>query len=86
MLATEHATRLLATLTAIAEAVDEALIAAEALDGGYAAQGSDAPRWLPGIKQSLQRMQLECADVRFSAGELRDGLPSSETLQPRLLD
>lgn len=82
MLATEHTSRLLANLAAIARAADEAMVAAEALAAdGRAGEGA---RWLPGIKQSLERIRLECAQTRFSARELRQALPSPEALQPRL--
>lgn len=87
MLATEQATRLLTRLAIISQAADEALRAVENLDeaGGVARRG-EGGRWLPGIKASLRRIQVECADLHYAALELRDGLPSSSTLQPRLLD
>jgi type II secretory pathway component PulM len=85
MLASESATRLLTKLKVMAQAVDEALIAAEALEGA-APETPDAGRWLPGIKQSLRQIQLECAELQFAAHELHAGLPSTSTLQPRLLD
>ncbi len=82
MLAIEHTARLLARLAVIAQAADEAMRDADALAGdGGAGEGA---RWLPGIKRSLERIQLECADMRFSARELRQALPSPDTLQPRL--
>jgi hypothetical protein len=102
MLATENATRLLTRVTQIAQATDEALCAAEALEGepqgvraGPGAGGIDSPPagpatggadWLPGIVGSLRRIRLECAELQFALRELREALPSPHTLQPRLLD
>lgn len=87
MLATEHAARLLSRLTVIVQAVDDALQAVEALDeAGGVTGGEERARWLPGIKTSLRRIEVECAELRYAALELRHGLPSSETLQPRLLE
>ncbi len=87
MLATEQATRLLTRLAVISQAADEALRAIETLDeaGGVVGRG-EGGRWLPGIRASLRRIQVECADLHYAAVELREGLPSSATLQPRLLD
>jgi hypothetical protein len=82
MLATDRAARLLAKLAAIAQAADEAMVDVDALavnDGG------EPRHWLPGIKESLRRIQLECAELRFSTRELRETLPPPGSLQPRLL-
>jgi hypothetical protein len=83
MLATENATRLLTRITSIAQAADEAVDAAGAIEAEAAGRGTD---WLPGIRSSLQRIQLECVDLTYALRELREALPSPETLQPRLLD
>jgi len=82
MLAPEHATRLAVSIAAIDHATEDAVMATAAL---AAAGGVEAGRWLPGIRQALERIQLECADLRFATRALRDTLPSSTTLQPRLL-
>jgi hypothetical protein len=79
----EHATHLLTNLATIAHAADEAMRAADALTGGDDA--GDAARWIPGIRQTLARFQLDCAEARFSAKAVREALPSPDTLQPRLL-
>lgn len=98
MSAAEYAGRLLAKLSAIAQAADEAVQAAEGLaaldqgegDAGAGKKGDgvdgmeEAVRWLPSIKQSLERIQLECAELRFSARELREAVPPPDSLQPRL--
>ena len=83
MLATENTARLLSRITLIAQAADEAVEAAGAIEAAAAGRGID---WLPGIRGALQRIQLECADLTYALHELRTALPSSETLQPRLLD
>ena len=83
MLATEHTSRLLAKISAIGQAADEAAATVEALAGGDL--DPEVARWLPGIKQALNRIQLECAEVRFATRELREALPSAGVLQPRLL-
>jgi hypothetical protein len=85
MLATERAARLLGRLAAIAQAADEALADVEALAVGDGGARGEPARWLPGIKESLRRIQLECAELRFSTRELRVTLPPPESLQPRLL-
>jgi hypothetical protein len=83
MLATENTARLLARITQIAQAADEAVEAAGAIEVAAAGRGID---WLPGIRSALQRIQLECADLTYALHELRTALPSPDTLQPRLLD
>ena len=83
MLATENATRLLTRITSIAPAASTASSAAWAIEAEAAGRGTD---WLPGIRRSLQRIQLECVDLTYALRELREALPSPETLQPRLLD
>jgi hypothetical protein len=50
---------------------------------GLASYGGD---WLPGIKESLRRIQLECADVTFALRELRETLPPPPARQPRPID
>jgi hypothetical protein len=87
MLATEQASRLQTRLSTIARAVEEALHAAEALAAmSEPAVDGEVRRWLPAITTTLRQMQLDCAELRYAATELRDGLPSSDTLQPRLLE
>ncbi|MBI3972799.1 MAG: hypothetical protein HY332_16100 [Chloroflexi bacterium] len=83
MLATEHATRLLVKIAAIAQATDEAIVAVDAIAAANA--NHDAQHWLPPIRQALERVRLECAEMRFTARELRESLPSPDVLQPRLL-
>jgi hypothetical protein len=83
MVASEHAARLIASIAALDRAAQDAVVAAGALstEGAH----TDASAWLPGIQQSLARIQLECTDLNFAARSLRDALPSSATLQPRLI-
>jgi hypothetical protein len=79
----ENTSHLLSSLAAIAQAADAAMRAADAL---AAREGlGDAARWIPGIRQTLARIQLDCAEARFSAKAVREALPSPDTLQPRLL-
>ncbi|HEU5314828.1 MAG TPA: hypothetical protein VFX49_01875 [Chloroflexota bacterium] len=86
MRATERVTRLTAKLTALGQAADEALAELTALAAEEAARGGrEATHWIPGLKETIQRIQLDCADARYAARELRDALPGSEALQPRLL-
>jgi hypothetical protein len=80
---TEHAARLIASVAALDRAVEDAGAAAKALE--CASPTTEAAPWLPGICQSLTRIQLECVDLRFAAHAVRDALPSATTLQPRLL-
>lgn len=82
MLATEHANRLIARLAALAQHADDALADVTAL--GALNQG-EAARWLPGMTHSLEAIQLHCAELRFAAKQLREALPSTDTLQPRLI-
>jgi predicted lipid-binding transport protein (Tim44 family) len=81
--ATEHAARLQSRIAAIAQAAEEAAAAVEALSADPAI--GDAAYWLPGLRQALDRIQLECADLQFGARELRKALPSASALQPRLI-
>jgi hypothetical protein len=83
MLAAEHAAQLITSVAALDRAVEQASAAIAALQ--QEAIDGEAGVWLPGIGRSLARIQLECADVRFAARALRNALPSSPTLQPRLL-
>ena len=83
MLATENAAHLLTRITSIAQAADEAVDAAGAIEAEAAGRGTD---WLPGIRSSLRRIQLEHVDLADDLRELREALRSLETLQPRLLD
>jgi hypothetical protein len=88
MLAMQHAARLLAHLAAIAQAADEAMGDVRTLTGAAIAAAGGAgevARWLPSIEQALERIQLECADLRFCTKELREALPPADSLQPRLL-
>jgi hypothetical protein len=86
MRATERVNRLTARLTTIGQAADEALAELTALAAEEAARGGrEASHWIPGLKETIERMQLECADARYAARELRDALPGADALQPRLL-
>ena len=86
MRATERVNRLTAKLTAIGQAADEALVELTALAGEEAARGGrEASHWIPGLKDAVERIRLECADARYAARELRDALPGADSLQPRLL-
>jgi hypothetical protein len=88
MLAAEHVTRLQTKIAALENACHDAVEALDAVDSHGAANpapGTDVDRWLPGIRRSLERVELECADLRYAARSLRDALPSNPTLQPRLL-
>jgi len=79
----QHATRLAASVAALDRAVEDAGAAVDAL--AAMSPATEAAPWLPGVRQSLARIQLECADIRFAARAARDALPSSTILQPRLL-
>ena len=86
MRAIERVTRLTAKLTAIGQAADEALSELTALAAEEAGRGGrEAAHWIPGLKDTIQRIQLDCADARYAARELRDALPGADALQPRLL-
>lgn len=80
--ATEQALRVLAKASAIAQAADDATVAIDALESSDTL--GDASRWLPSLRDSLQRIRLECTEIRFAAHQVYTGLPSPETLQPRL--
>ena len=77
-----HAARLITSVSAIDRAVEEARAIVDAL--AAATPACAAAPWLPGIRESLARVQLECADLRFAARAVREALPSPTTLQPRL--
>lgn len=83
MLSVEHANRLLSRAQHLAQLADDAMADAQTL--AAIDRLGDAARWLPGLTQALTKIQLEAADLTFSARELRDSLPSPESLQPRLL-
>ncbi len=85
MLAVEHAGRLTARLATVAQALDETLVEAQALSHDHVAELGDAARWLPPLREALAQLQLAAVEARFAARELREALPSPETLQPRLL-
>ena len=86
MRAIERVNRLAAKLTAIGQATDEALAELTALAVEEAARGGrEATHWVPGLKETIERIQLDCADARYAARELRDALPGADALQPRLL-
>lgn len=69
-------------LNHIAQAMDQAIVIAQELERG--AEG-DAIRWLLGLREALNRAQLECAEAQFCARELHDVLPPPDAIQPRLL-
>jgi len=79
----ERVDRLTAKLTAIGHAADEALVDISALETEPC--GSEAANWLPGLKEALQRIQLDCVDARYATRALRDAVPATDALQPRLL-
>lgn len=83
MLPNQHATHLINSVTAIAQAAEEAQRAAQALAPG-SANAAGGP-WLPGILEALARIQLDCAEIRYATRELRDELPAPSELQPRLI-
>jgi hypothetical protein len=85
MLALEHTGRLAARLVALAHALDETLVEVEALSQDHQPELGDAARWLPPLRDALAQLQLAAAEARFAARELRESLPSPETVQPRLL-
>ena len=70
MVVAEHTSRLLARISAIGQAADEAAAAVEALTGSDL--DPEVARWLPAIKQALSRIQLDCAEIRFATRELRE--------------
>ena len=82
MLPHQLALRLQSKIEAIEHAAGEAATTARDLER---LTHPDAGAWLPAIQDALQRVRLECADLRFTAAQLRDALPSSESLQTRLL-
>jgi hypothetical protein len=88
MLAAEHVARLQSKLAALDHACQEAVEALHDLDSHASADAAppgDADRWLPGIRGALERVQLECADLRYASRSLREATPSTSTLQPRLI-
>ena len=86
MRATERLSRLTAKLAAMSQSADEALAELTALAVEEAARGGrESAQWIPGLKETIQRIQLDCADARYAARELRDALPGADALQPRLL-
>ena len=84
MRTTERMNRLMAKLATIGQATDEALVdvAALAREGAGESEGAN---WLPGLKETLERIQLDCADARYAARELREAASSTDAVQPRLL-
>lgn len=86
MRATERLNRLTARLTALSHAVDEALVELTALAAEEAARGGrEGAHWIPGLKETLERIQLDSADARYAARELREALPGADAVQPRLI-
>lgn len=79
----ERVTRLIARLSQLGQAADEAMVEVMGLERDVA--GVEAVHWLPGLKEALERIQLDCAEARYAARELRAALPGTDTLQPRLL-
>jgi hypothetical protein len=73
---------LTARLAAIGDAADQALADVTAIEREQ--PGDEASHWLPGLRDALERIRLECADARFAARALRDAQPGSDSLQPRL--
>ncbi len=81
---TERLNRLTAKLSTIAQATDEALadVAILAGENGHAPERAN---WLPGLKEALERIQLDCADARYAVRELREATSDLDAVQPRLL-
>lgn len=56
---------LTAHLATIGEAADQALADVMAIEREQ--PGDEAANWLPGLRDALERIRLECADARFAA-------------------
>jgi hypothetical protein len=82
VLTTERAARLYTRLSVIAQATDEALAEAAALER---LAGPEALHWLPGLVEALGRIQLECVDAAYAARQVKEALPGPEALQHRLI-
>lgn len=82
MLGTEHAVRLATRLASIAQAADEALVETAALER---VADAGTQQWLPGLVETLGRIQLDAADALYTARQIKGSLPGPESLQPRLL-
>jgi hypothetical protein len=70
----------LATIAAELDAIRAELMAVRggAIDG-------DAAHWLPALVDAVEHMRLDCADARHAARALREAMPGTGALQPRLL-
>jgi hypothetical protein len=80
---TEHANKIVARIATIGQAADEAIVEVEVLLTSQSSR--DALRWLPDLRATLRRIQLDCAEASFVAREMRNALPTTDALQPRLL-
>lgn len=79
----ERVARLTARLSMLGQTADEALVELKAI--AAEAPGGESAHWLPGLQEALERIQLDCAEARYAARELRAALPGTDALQPRLL-
>ena len=71
-----------ARLATIGDAADHALADVVLIEREQ--KSDEAAHWLPGLRDALERIRLECADARFAARALRDAQPGSDSLQTRL--
>ena len=78
----ERVDRLTAKLAIIGQAADEAIMDISALEAEPG--GIEVANWLPGLKEALQRIQLDCIDARYATRALRNAVPATDALQPRL--
>ena len=78
----ERVDRLTAKLAIIGQAADEAIMDISALEADPG--GIEVANWLPGLKEALQRIQLDCVDARYATRALRNAVPATDALQPRL--
>ena len=86
MRAAERLNRLTAKLTALSQSADEALAELTALATEEAARGGrEGAHWIPGLKETLERIRLDSADARYATRELREALPGADAVQPRLI-
>jgi hypothetical protein len=81
--AAQRVNTLAAKLALASQAAADALAEVAALE--CADLGGDSPHWLPGLREALERIQLDCADARFAVRELRAALPPAGAIQPLLL-
>ncbi len=86
MLLVSAASRIAAIATRLATVADAlATIKGELASIDVETERGALVQWLSALNDAVEHMQLDCADARFAARELRDVLPGTETVQPRLL-